>query len=97
METVSYTDDEYRAHLTSEQWTQRETDLLVSLARQYDLRFIPIADRYAVIADEWGVSPRCIEELKERYYAVAETLVVARGASDDEDDTKKRNVIGNMI
>ena len=41
-----YTDDEYNQHLKSEDWSREETDYLMDLAEEYDLRWILVADRY---------------------------------------------------
>ena len=41
-----YTDEEYNGHLLSEDWTREETDYLMDLVEEYDLRWILIADRY---------------------------------------------------
>lgn len=41
-------------------WTKEETDQLFDLCKQFDLRFIVIADRFP--------SSRTVEELKDRYY-----------------------------
>ena len=37
-------------------WTKEETDYLLGLCRQYDLRFVVIADRY-----QFGNSERSVE------------------------------------
>ena len=42
-------------------WTKKETDQLFELCKQFDLRFIVIADRFS--------SSRTVEELKNRYYS----------------------------
>ncbi|KAI9787790.1 MAG: swr complex subunit [Peltula sp. TS41687] len=41
-----YTEEEYENHLTDENWSKAETDYLVALCHEYDLRWIVIADRY---------------------------------------------------
>ena len=46
VDTPAYTDEEYAQHLTSEEWTKDETDYLVQLAQDFDLRWIVITDRY---------------------------------------------------
>jgi len=78
-----YTQEQYDSHLKSDEWSQEETDYLVSLALEYDLRWVVIWDRYeyqpAEAAIEDGdsmavaVQPtqRSMEELKARYYDVA--------------------------
>ncbi len=41
-----YTPEQYEAHFKSEEWTKEETDYLMSLCRDFDLRWIVISDRY---------------------------------------------------
>ena len=42
----TYTDDEYELLLKSEDWTKQETDYLMELCGDYDLRWFVVADRY---------------------------------------------------
>jgi DNA methyltransferase 1-associated protein 1 len=42
----SYTAEEYEAHFKSEDWTKEETDYLMALCREFDMRWIVVADRY---------------------------------------------------
>ncbi|KIW67735.1 hypothetical protein PV04_06967 [Phialophora macrospora] len=42
----SYTDEQYDSMLKSDDWTREETDYLMDLCRNFDLRWIIIADRY---------------------------------------------------
>ncbi|KAK5223346.1 chaperone ATPase hsp78 [Exophiala xenobiotica] len=42
----SYTDEQYENLLKSDDWTKQETDYLMELCRDYDLRWVIIADRY---------------------------------------------------
>ncbi|KIW82545.1 hypothetical protein Z517_05572 [Fonsecaea pedrosoi CBS 271.37] len=42
----SYTDEQYENMLKSDDWTRQETDYLMDLCRDYDLRWIVIGDRY---------------------------------------------------
>ncbi|OCT52183.1 SWR1-complex protein 4 [Cladophialophora carrionii] len=46
VEVPSYTDEQYDRMLKSDDWTRQETDYLMELCRDYDLRWIIIADRY---------------------------------------------------
>ena len=78
-----YSDEEYEAHLNSDDWSKEETDYLVDLAIDFDLRWIVISDRYDYQPqhtvkegeDTMDVMPqvksRTQEDLKARYYAVA--------------------------
>ena len=81
-----YTDEEYEAHLKNIDWTKEETDYLISLASEYDLRWIVIADRYeykpaeaAANGDEMAIVrptvPRTMEDMKARYYEVAANIM----------------------
>lgn len=85
----SYSQEQYDTKLRSENWTKDETDYLVDLAYEFDLRWVIIADRYDYKApqpvhegDAMAVAVptkhRTMEDLKARYYqvaAVAMTLV----------------------
>ena len=46
MDPVTYTSEEYAAHLQSETWTRSETDRLMELARIFDCRWPVIFDRF---------------------------------------------------
>lgn len=43
---ASYTDEQYETFLKSQEWTKQETDYLMELCRDFDLRWLLIADRY---------------------------------------------------
>ena len=43
---VSYTDDQYEQLLHDSKWTKSQTDVLLRLCRQFDLRWHVIADRW---------------------------------------------------
>ncbi|RFU29661.1 hypothetical protein B7463_g6667, partial [Scytalidium lignicola] len=86
-----YNDDEYNKQLQSEHWTKDETDYLISLVRDFDLRWPVIWDRYdyqppplEIVNGEDSTalvaSPRVrnMEELKARYYAVAAKMMAIR-------------------
>ncbi|XP_059649774.1 SWR1-complex protein 4 [Cornus florida] len=70
---VKYTDEEYEKHLTDPMWTKEETDQLFDLCERFDLRFVVIADRFP--------SSRTVEELKDRYYTVSRSIMIARAPS----------------
>jgi len=63
---ASYTAEEYEAHFTDASWTKEETDLLIDLCKQFDLRFIVIADKFQQV-----YPGKTIEELRDRYYTIA--------------------------
>lgn len=44
---MEYSQYEYDQHLTDSNWTAQETTYLFNLLREYDLRFIVVADRYS--------------------------------------------------
>ncbi len=79
-----YTQEQYDLHLQSDEWSQEETDYLVSLALEYDLRWVVIWDRYEYQPAEEAAkenedsmavavqsAQRSMEDLKARYYNVA--------------------------
>lgn len=74
----SYSNDEYHQHLRDDDWTKEETDYLIDLCQQYDLRFVIITDRY-----EWMGRERSMEDLKARYYAICRRLIRSRISTDD--------------
>lgn len=57
-------------HLKSDDWTKEETDHLLDLCKRFDLRFIIIHDRY----DRETYKNRDVEDLKDRYYFITNTL-----------------------
>ncbi|CAI7610637.1 unnamed protein product [Penicillium discolor] len=80
-----YTDDEYNRHLTSDDWSREETDYLVDLVTDFDIRWVLIADRYDyqprmdIKPDSNALVPakhhRTMEQLKARYYRIAATML----------------------
>ncbi|KAL8781735.1 MAG: hypothetical protein Q9213_005872 [Squamulea squamosa] len=77
-----YSDEQYETKLRSEHWTKDETDYLVDLAYEFDLRWVIIADRYdyqppqpILQGDTMAVTVppkhRTMEDMKARYYQVA--------------------------
>ena len=87
VDVPEYTDQEYEALKHNDDdddddddddgggddWTRGETDYLLSLCREYDLRFSIIWDRY-----EWPGKTRRLEDLKARYYAVCRSIAEQR-------------------
>ncbi|MCJ1380248.1 swr complex subunit [Xylographa soralifera] len=82
-----YNDEQYEAHLKNDDWTREETDYLIQLALDFDMRWIVIADRYEYQAKEIPsdgdsmavtVTPkvRTMEDMKVRYYDVAAKVMV---------------------
>ncbi|KAH6722514.1 SWR1-complex protein 4 [Leptodontidium sp. 2 PMI_412] len=86
--TPQYTDEQYNLVLQSNDWTKDETDYLLQLVRDLDLRWPCIWDRYEYqtpIPQGDGestegamVAPpkvRTMEDMKARYYAVAAAMM----------------------
>ncbi|KAG4423017.1 hypothetical protein IFR04_003793 [Cadophora malorum] len=86
--TPQYTDEQYNLVLRSNDWTKDETDYLLGLVREYELRWPIIWDRYEYqvpIPQGEGesmegvmVAPpkvRTMEDMKARYYAVAAAMM----------------------
>ncbi|MCJ1246067.1 swr complex subunit [Trapelia coarctata] len=82
-----YNDEQYESLLKSNEWSKEETDYLIDLALDFDLRWIPIADRYDYQpkerpsdGDAMAVTvtpkPRTMEDMKGRYYDVAAKMMV---------------------
>lgn len=81
-----YTDEEYNRHLKNDDWSRQETDYLVDLVEEYDLRWVIIADRYDfqpqpvdAEANTGALVPakrvRTMEQMKGRYYFVAASML----------------------
>lgn len=83
-----YTVEQYETHLKNDDWSKEETDYLVDLATDFDLRWIVIADRYEYQPKEQPkenedsmavtpqAKPRTQEDMKARYYDVAAKTMV---------------------
>ena len=86
VERPRYSDEEYETYFKSDQWSRQETDYLVDLVIDLDLRWPVIGDRYAwepaaaprpdpdsmeVDTQETPAPTRTTEDLKARYYKVA--------------------------
>jgi DNA methyltransferase 1-associated protein 1 len=81
-----YTTDEYNRHLKSDEWSREETDYLMDLVEEYDLRWVVIADRYDFqqqpvenTENSTALVPskryRTMEQLKARYYFIAASML----------------------
>jgi len=73
---IRYTDEEYNQLLADPGWSREDTDRLFDMCEQFDLRFYVIADRFT--------PSRTVEELKQRYYSAAKTIVQARAGPNDD-------------
>ncbi|KAG5648906.1 hypothetical protein DXG03_000255 [Asterophora parasitica] len=87
----TYSQDEYTRFLEDKEWTKEETDYLFSVARDYDVRWFVVHDRYNYI----GGVPRSIDDLKDRYYSVCRKLVRNRPWAGDE--TSKAQTIASYL
>ncbi|KAF8311157.1 hypothetical protein DL93DRAFT_2083603 [Clavulina sp. PMI_390] len=88
-QVVDYTQEEYTKLLQDDDWTKEETDYLFTLAREFDLRFLIMADRYKFT----GGKDRRIEDLQDRYYAVCRRLIRNRPWAGDE--SSKTHTLSN--
>ncbi|KFY40496.1 hypothetical protein V495_05412, partial [Pseudogymnoascus sp. VKM F-4514 (FW-929)] len=82
-----YDDEQYEAKLKNDDWTKEETDYLMQTARDFDLRWPLVWDRYeyqpAPPPDAEGaetalvpeIKTRTLEDLKARYYDVAAKMM----------------------
>lgn len=86
----SYSNDEYSTYLRDEAWSKEETDYLMEIAAEYDLRWPVIWDRYdwpanapAYLGSTLNAKPRSPEDLQARYYAICRRLIRNRISVDD--------------
>lgn len=93
VQVPKYDDQQYNQHLQNEHWTKDETDYLVGLAQEFDLRWPVIWDRYEYVAPppeeengEDAIIPapkaRSLEDLKARYYKVAAAMMIVHKPQD---------------
>ncbi|GAB1607151.1 DNA methyltransferase 1-associated protein 1-like [Argonauta hians] len=80
VDVPTYSDLEYQQHLHDDSWTRHETDHLFDLCRRFDLRFIVIHDRW----DRGSYPNRSVEDIKERYYNICNTLGKVRASQGPE-------------
>lgn len=84
-----YNEEQYLEKLQSDDWSKDETDYLMGLVEEYDLRWPVIWDRYEYeapvqqVEEEAGESAvvvsvpkvRSMEDMKARYYSIAATMM----------------------
>lgn len=85
VQVPSYAPEQYKEQLENPDWTKEETDYLISVVKDFDLRWPLIWDRYDYVpsldgkAGEGAVIPvpkvRNLEDLKARYYSVAAKMM----------------------
>jgi DNA methyltransferase 1-associated protein 1 len=87
-----YNEDQYRVNLQSSEWTKEETDYLLEQAKEYDLRWAIIWDRYEFVPEHpqgeeangsstavvSAQKSRTMEDLKARYYEVAAKMMAVQ-------------------
>nr|QCP57315.1 DNA methyltransferase 1-associated protein 1 [Neoseiulus barkeri] len=76
----TYTDAEYTQHLMCNTWTKAETDYLFEMANRFDLRFVIMKDRW----DRQTYQDRDVEDIKDRYYSVCNSLKKIRAPPGTE-------------
>jgi DNA methyltransferase 1-associated protein 1 len=94
-----YTDEEYTQRLRSDDWSRQETDYLMDLVEEYDLRWVVIADRYDYQAEDvdseanaTALVPakryRTMEQMKARYYSIAATMLAIEHPPSEMSETE---------
>ncbi|KAM0335831.1 hypothetical protein ACHAQA_000881 [Verticillium albo-atrum] len=94
VDVPQYSPDQYQSNLVNPDWTKDETDYLMSLIKDFDLRWPVIWDRYdytpeaingeaSADGDESKAiipvpKPRTMEDLKARYYEIAAKMMSAQ-------------------
>ncbi|KAK1231813.1 swr complex subunit [Marasmius sp. AFHP31] len=73
------------------EWTKEETEYLFNLAKEYDLRWFVIFDRYDYPRGE--KDPRPIEDIKDRYFSVCRKLARNRTWTDEN---AKNHLVNSM-
>ncbi|OXV11082.1 hypothetical protein Egran_01157 [Elaphomyces granulatus] len=94
-----YTDEQYDRHLRSDEWTREETDYLMDLVEEFDLRWVVIADRYECQPQpsdtETGGAAlvpakqhRTMEQMKARYYAITASMLALEHPPSEMSETE---------
>ncbi len=81
----SYTPEQYESHFRSEEWTKEETDYLMDLCRNFDLRWIVVADRYE--PSEISMSEEKAATMKSKVLNTSQTKREASGDAMAIDQT----------
>lgn len=68
LDTFSYSEEEYAQFLDTPDWTKADTDELVRVCHQFDMRWAIIADRIILSKSI------AVEDMQDRYYTVRSTL-----------------------
>ncbi|RMJ27825.1 hypothetical protein PHISP_01319 [Aspergillus sp. HF37] len=94
-----YTNEEYTQRLRSDDWSRQETDYLMDLVEEYDLRWVVIADRYDYQAEDVDAEAnatalvpakryRTMEQMKARYYSIAATMLAIEHPPSEMSETE---------
>uniref|UniRef100_A0A183C8Z8 Oxysterol-binding protein n=1 Tax=Globodera pallida TaxID=36090 RepID=A0A183C8Z8_GLOPA len=91
LDAPNFTDEEYEEHLQDPRWTREETQHLLGLCSQFDLRWPIIEDRF----DQEKCNRKSMEDMKERYYGLINMINEAKGVqteplSYDADHERRR-------
>lgn len=72
-----YSEEQYNQYFQSENWSRSETDYLMNIVKEFDLRWAIISDRYQYSSPNTSEVPRrrTMEDLKARYYYVAAKML----------------------
>jgi len=82
---LDYTNEQYTKYFNNDpNWTREDTDTLWNLCKEFDLRFVVVADRFPNTS-------KSMEDLKERYYSISKKLVQI--ASDEDEDLAKHPLL----
>ncbi|KAI1438494.1 hypothetical protein GGR50DRAFT_435353 [Xylaria sp. CBS 124048] len=85
VDVPQYSDDQYNSNLTNDDWTKDETDYLFGLAKDFDLRWPLIWDRYEYAPKLPGSAKQ-----EEAYVIDPNTAMVPARKSRSMEDLKKR-------
>ncbi|ODH44290.1 hypothetical protein ACO22_00910 [Paracoccidioides brasiliensis] len=94
-----YTDEQYNRYLKSHNWSREETDYLMEIVEEYDLRWVVIVDRYEYPPNPPGTEGdltalvsttkrRTMEEMKSRYYTVAANMLALENPPSEMSETE---------
>ncbi|KAI0206757.1 hypothetical protein F4808DRAFT_405250 [Astrocystis sublimbata] len=85
VDVPQYSEDQYNSNLTNDDWTKHETDYLFALARDFDLRWPLIWDRY-----EYDVQLDHIKKEKDADGTDPDTAMIPAPQTRSMEDLKKR-------
>lgn len=75
---LRYNDEEWKSLIQADDdWTKEETDYLLDLIEEMDMRWFAIADRY-LYENDGKTRERSVDDIKGRYYSIARQLMIGR-------------------